>query len=285
MNPHSQPHTQWDEDYYRLLGVSRGATLSEIASAYHQAKNAYSKDSPATYSLFTPEENQAMLAKLEKAYLTLSNIDKKRDYDRWLDTEFQGGESSPRSESPTANSMSNPPTYASAFGSPTSTPNYGSQATDMPTFYQNAVRPAEMAAQYQNTHQTTRPTSVHAASAAPMAGHSAPATAHGAHANTSSSTHTPEEPAAEVLEAGQMSGPHLKQIREKLGLTADDVCRITKIPSKFLKAIEGSRPEDLPARVYLQGFIKNLAKLYHLDPKHTVDAYLQSVTPPAPPSL
>jgi hypothetical protein len=244
------PHPEWEEDYYRLLGIGRGATLSEVAAAYHQSKNAYSKDSPATYSLFTPEENGATLAKLEKAYLTLSNIDKKREYDRWLDREAQNLDTpfSPKSNTP----------------------------TDMPSFFQNLS-----GGKSPDTEQPTpsSPASDSAPAAVPHVAAAAKNTVAGAATAADSDLVTTE---SDVTGVGGMNGPALKHVREKLGLTTEDVCRITKIPSRFLKAIEGTNPDDLPARVYLQGFIKNLAKLYHLDPKVTVESYLTSVpaTPP-----
>ncbi len=71
-----------EETYYELLKVRSDATISEIASAYHTARNAYSKDSLAAYSLFTAEEAEGILKRLEEAYATLSNLDRKRDYDR-----------------------------------------------------------------------------------------------------------------------------------------------------------------------------------------------------------
>lgn len=260
-------HPQWDEDFYRLLGVARSANLSEIATAYHQAKSAYSKDSPATYSLFTPEENQATLAKLEKAYLTLSNIDKKRDYDRWLDNESQIPGGNERSNIAPSRNESVPHPFA---GQP-----FNGQPTDMPTFFQNAMRPdAESPGRVPT--QSMHHQSMHTAALSPVTD-TAP--------TSSADTTAAPEAAAPTMGSGLMDGTQLKQIREKLGLTADDVCRITKIPSRFLKAIESAKVADLPARVYLQGFVKNLAKLYHLDPKTTVEAYLQTVTPPPPPTL
>jgi cytoskeletal protein RodZ len=72
----------------------------------------------------------------------------------------------------------------------------------------------------------------------------------------------------------ELSGTMLKDMREKRSLSIDDVSRITKIPMKFLRAIEEGTPKTLPARVYLQGFVKNLAVLYKLNPNEAAKAYL-----------
>jgi cytoskeletal protein RodZ len=79
-----------------------------------------------------------------------------------------------------------------------------------------------------------------------------------------------------VLE-GPVTGTRLREIREKRTLSLDDVSRITKIPTKFLRAIEEDDLKRMPARVYLQGFVKNLATLYRLNPKDTVKSYLEHI--------
>ena len=53
--------------------------------------------------------------------------------------------------------------------------------------------------------------------------------------------------------------------------------RITKIPVKYLKALEEQDKANLPAKVYIQGFLKNLAQLYRLDPKTAVSQYLMQL--------
>ena len=71
-----------EETFYEILKVDRKATVAEIVAAYHSAKNAFSKDSVATYSLFNNDEAQTVLNKLEEAYLTLSNFEKRAEYER-----------------------------------------------------------------------------------------------------------------------------------------------------------------------------------------------------------
>jgi curved DNA-binding protein CbpA len=75
-----------DQNFYELLEVSPRASASDILHAYELAKRTYGADSLATYSLFTSDDRQQVLAKIEEAYRVLSNPDRRREYDRWLDT-------------------------------------------------------------------------------------------------------------------------------------------------------------------------------------------------------
>jgi curved DNA-binding protein CbpA len=203
------------ENFYEVLKVDRRATIAEIVAAYHSARAAFARDSVATYSLFSPDDTQRILAKLDEAYHVLSNVERKRDYDERLDAD--GG--------------------AEPFNEPTTPEPRGKAAKSEP---ETADAPPS------------------AASAPP--------------------------PSVETPAGGPevVNGAILKSIREQRQLSIEDVSRITKIPSKFVLAIEQEKIETLPARVYLQGFVKNLATLYRLDPRKTVEAYLKSVETPPP---
>ncbi len=185
------------ETFYDVLKVDKKASVAQIVSAYHAAKNAFSKDSVATYSLFSAEEAQAELAKLEEAYVTLTNQKKRFDYDKQL------GES------------------------------------------------ADL------TNATPVSVSIDASEVSEEAVLHAPA------ANASDLSPTPAE----------ITGITLREIRERRGLSLEDTARITKIPSKFIVALEQDNVEKMPARVYIQGFVKNLATLYKLDPVATAKTY------------
>lgn len=76
--------------------------------------------------------------------------------------------------------------------------------------------------------------------------------------------------------SNEMNGNRLRTIRESRNISLDDLARVTKIPMKFIKALEEENVTALPARVYIQGFIKNLASIYKLNPTETAKAYLQS---------
>ncbi len=67
---------------YDVLELTPDATPQEIRSAYLRLKSSYGKENIAHYTLFTREETESMLQKIEGAYLTLSNPEKRRSYDQ-----------------------------------------------------------------------------------------------------------------------------------------------------------------------------------------------------------
>lgn len=70
------------KNYYDVLEVETNATPGQIESAYVRAKNAYSGDSVALYSLMTREECNDVLGQIEEAYSVLGFPEKRREYDR-----------------------------------------------------------------------------------------------------------------------------------------------------------------------------------------------------------
>jgi curved DNA-binding protein CbpA len=67
---------------YDVLELTPDATPQEIRSAYLRLKSAYGKDNIAHYTVFSREETEQMLQNIENAYLTLSNPERRRNYDQ-----------------------------------------------------------------------------------------------------------------------------------------------------------------------------------------------------------
>lgn len=182
-----------EESLYELLRVSPRATVSEITTAYHAARNAFSTDSLAVYSLMPAEDSAKMLTQLEHAYMTLTNPDKRREYDKQL-------------------------------------------ASGAPSKVESAPKPKVIDAPepelVPNSPATTDP----------------------------------------LISPSELN---LSRLRESKGLSIEDVSRITKIPVKYIKALEELDPKKLPAQVYIQGFLKNIAQVYRLDPKTTVTQFME----------
>jgi curved DNA-binding protein CbpA len=70
-----------NKNYYEILEIPEEASPEEIHKGYMRAKNAYSQDSLALYSLMSPEECNEVLNLIEEAYNILSEPTKRRQYD------------------------------------------------------------------------------------------------------------------------------------------------------------------------------------------------------------
>ena len=68
-------------------------------------------------------------------------------------------------------------------------------------------------------------------------------------------------------------GDLLRQSREQLGLTLDDIQASTHIKSSHLEALEEERFDDLPNLVVRRGFLRNYASVLNLDPNYVLDLH------------
>lgn len=73
-----------DLSYYEILEVPLNASSYEIREAYKEALSIYNEDSLTTYTLFSDDERDRILEKVEEAFLTLVDERKRSDYDRML---------------------------------------------------------------------------------------------------------------------------------------------------------------------------------------------------------
>jgi flagellar biosynthesis protein FlhG len=73
----------------------------------------------------------------------------------------------------------------------------------------------------------------------------------------------------------EFSGGLLRKVRESLGLELADISRTTKIARSHLQAIEDERFGELPALVYVRGFLVEFAKQVRLDPVQVQKTYLR----------
>lgn len=71
-----------DQNYYEMLDVEPTVTREVLVKAYAAAKRTFSGDSLASYSLFDPNERAALLARLDEAWQTLSDPERRARYDR-----------------------------------------------------------------------------------------------------------------------------------------------------------------------------------------------------------
>ena len=101
------------QSYYDVLEIPRSATQEEIHQAYLRAKTTYSPNSPALYSIFSPEEAEQLLVMIHEAYMVLSNPSRRKHYDDQL---VNGASSE---SAPTLSLVETKPTVEIKRGSPT----------------------------------------------------------------------------------------------------------------------------------------------------------------------
>lgn len=69
-------------------------------------------------------------------------------------------------------------------------------------------------------------------------------------------------------------GATLKATRESLGLTVRDMADITRIQPVWLECIEQDRYSEMPAEVFVRGFIRSYARELRLCEETVFDAYM-----------
>ena len=65
----------------------------------------------------------------------------------------------------------------------------------------------------------------------------------------------------------------LKREREARGLTLLELSKVTRIPEASLEAIENNNFEDLPAEVFVRGFLRNYARQLSIPVDEIIEAY------------
>jgi DnaJ-class molecular chaperone len=73
-----------EQNYYELLEILPGASPLEIRRAYKRVFDLYQDESIVSYSFFSQDERKEILSLLERAYLTLIDLESRAQYDRRL---------------------------------------------------------------------------------------------------------------------------------------------------------------------------------------------------------
>jgi flagellar biosynthesis protein FlhG len=71
------------------------------------------------------------------------------------------------------------------------------------------------------------------------------------------------------------TGEVLQKVRESQGISLEDIATSTKISTAHLSALEEERYDELPAQVYVRGFVQQLARHLKLDPAQVVKTYMR----------
>jgi curved DNA-binding protein CbpA len=221
---------------YDVLELTPDATPQEIRSAYLRLKSSYSKDNMAHYTLFSREETESMLQKIENAYLTLSNPERRRAYDQGEGHSHSVVDENPFAfgGAPTSASTASPALSAmSSIGAPVST---GLSAANLASQTLASVTPIY--------------------------------SAHSIESNLATDVELL------IQNEQEWSGASLRRIREARRMTLDDLADYTRISKSYLRAIEEEDYQRLPAVVYVRGFLQQMAKRLKLPIEIVIQKYL-----------
>jgi len=202
-------------NYYDLLDISPKASFEEVQAAYDEAKATYASNSIITYSLFTQEEREQIIARLVEAYKTLTNSHLRREYNELL---IENGELS-------ADEIQG----------------LASEGTGLPE---------------------TRLREVTVESITPEK-------------EFSSAGETPGDNLELFAAQAYITGSSIRMVRMNREMSLEEVYRKTNIPKQTLEDIEEDNFEELPALVYLKGFLKVYPQTLKVDQALMVGGYVK----------
>jgi flagellar biosynthesis protein FlhG len=84
----------------------------------------------------------------------------------------------------------------------------------------------------------------------------------------------PEVPEVPIDANAEVTGAFLKKVREIRGLELGDISQRTKISERYLRALEDEQFADMPAAVYVRGYVTEYARALRLDPQRAAESYL-----------
>ena len=87
--------------------------------------------------------------------------------------------------------------------------------------------------------------------------------------------HSNYELAREIGPDTEFTGSLLRKVRESQGIEIAEISSRTKISKQHLAALEEETYDQLPAIVYVRGFVTELAKYLRLDPAQVQRTYLR----------
>ncbi|HEX7674575.1 MAG TPA: helix-turn-helix domain-containing protein [Bdellovibrio sp.] len=79
----------------------------------------------------------------------------------------------------------------------------------------------------------------------------------------------------EISSQENWTGEFLKKVREYKQISVERMSEITKINSWYVTAIERVEPANLPAVVFVRGYVVQIARALNLDDKKVADSYMK----------
>ncbi len=267
--------------FYDILDISTEASPQDIREAYSRTKSTYNRDSVALYTMVSTEEREESLRNIEEAYFTLSHPERRREYDKKhgfisaFENPFAGardreGPSSPGdvdgpSEDKVISIDRHPPMETLQDSDqllipPTTDFNPTSDTSAAPPpapTTENVESPQSILGRYPAnvTESITRPFKPFTSNRAYFA-------------------EIPSSLVHEIEMETEWKGTFIRKVRDAYRISLEEMSGITKITKTYLIAIEEDNYAKLPARIYVRGFVAQIAKVLKLPSEKVATAYL-----------
>lgn len=252
-------------NYYEVLEVSTTARADEIYHSYMRAKQAYSTDSLALYSLMSPDECRNIVEMIEEAYAILSDPQKRKRYDevRGLNMGFQENDYL---------ALSNRVSPIRSGYSQTQRNLYDHIERTTPQLQSQPVNVSVPASHATVNNHVTPITS------APSVSSSVPGQTSMqkivAQKRFSLDYNIDPEFEIEIEKMDEFTGDFLKKIREYKGVDLERLSDMTKVSKMNLQYLENEEFAKLPAAVYVRGFVFQYAKCLKLSADKVANSYI-----------
>ncbi len=256
-----------EQNYYELLDVKPHASTQELERSYRRARRYFSGESVATYALFQPDELTLLRRRIEEAYRVLSDPERRRRYDREIfNLEEDEERPAPSGEAPAPRFE---PVREDLSGEEPEEP---PRQLELPEESGGAAAAAEEISEPPREIESIEDRIIREEgedAAAP------PPQATGPDQARADRPVKPQlPPMPEIQEDTEHTGELLRQVREARGLTLEQVANTTKIAIYYLRYLEAEEYEDLPAKVYVRGYLKQIARLLGLEAEPMVRSYI-----------
>lgn len=244
-------------NYYEILEVSPEAPSHEIHRAYQRARETYSQDNPALYSMFSAEEARELLRMIEEAFAVLSNASLRRSYDESLNR----GEATPLIQP-----LQSTPAPTPAPASPAAAP---APASSAPTA-------AQLKSEHQALPDFASPSDSTAEAFSVRKREPARTELAPGMSKTPVSTFKVDSAfEAEITAATEYDGMLLQRIRVYKNISLERMSESTRISRPYLTALETNDYKSLPAAVFVRGFVTQVARNLGIDENKAATTYMK----------
>lgn len=219
-----------ETNYYELLEVPTNASYDEIRNNYIRAKNAYSNDSIALYSLMSESECHSILEKIEEAYSILSIPSRRKEYDKAkglnkdLDIHMENDRSDKDYYQESATSKEDTAGHEQTATSPSNDNDFTIQQKDVHVSKFTAKK--RFSLDYKKNQNFEQ----------------------------------------EIENTTDFTGEFLKKIREYKQVTIERMADMTKVSKTYLRYIEEDNYQKLPAIVFCTRLCLSICKVFKTNP-------------------